>query len=289
METSDEHDRKRFRMEPPRRVGPEAGIRLSGRRGRRARSGARAGQGEDGLRPGSARGDGRLHGIGACQVHRRGRALLCDLRTRRDPSADRALRRQDGPCAGGGDRRPAGPHRDRRALPAGGRPADAVQGRRQRIRRDGDGAGADPTLHRPRGAHRGDDAQRDLRHHSKRPAGACLQGSAAGPWHHAYRCGLRRSGEASGAVAAAAGCGRAECRQEGRDPGRFRCPRCDRRGDRGRREAAGGCREGAARQGGAAGLPALVHRRARAARDQAVLGPDAGMRHAADARLLLSV
>ncbi len=37
--------------------------------------------------------------------------------------------------------------------------------------------------------------------------------------------GLRRSGEAAGAGAAAAGRRRAERRQEGRDPGRRRCPR----------------------------------------------------------------
>ena len=48
----------------------------------------------------------------------------------RDPPAQRPLRRQARPPAGGGDRRPAGAHVARRRLPAGGRPRRAVQGRR---------------------------------------------------------------------------------------------------------------------------------------------------------------
>ena len=40
----------------------------------------------------------------------------------RDPPAQRPLRRQARPPAGGGDRRPAGARRARRRLPAGGRP-----------------------------------------------------------------------------------------------------------------------------------------------------------------------
>ena len=39
---------------------------------------------------------------------------------------------------------------DRRQLPAGSRPDSAVQGRRARVRRDRDGADADPPSHRPR-------------------------------------------------------------------------------------------------------------------------------------------
>ena len=60
-----------------------------------------------------------------------------------------------------------------------------------------------------------------------------------------------------------------------------------RRGDRGRRQAGRRRRQGAARQGGAAGRPALGHRLDRPARHQAELGPDDGMRHAADGRLRL--
>ena len=48
-------------------------------------------------------------------------------------------------------------------------------------------------------------------------------------------------------------------------------------------------RQGAARQGGAAGRPALGHRLDRPARHQAELGADDGMRHAADDRLGLSL
>ena len=65
---------------------------------------------------------------------------------------ERPLRRQARPPAGGGDRRPAGPSRAGRQLPAGGRPPDAVQGRRPRVRRDGDGPGPDPPSGRPRHA-----------------------------------------------------------------------------------------------------------------------------------------
>ena len=60
-----------------------------------------------------------------------------------------------------------------------------------------------------------------------------------------------------------------------------------RRGDRGRRRARRRRRQGAARQGGAARRPALGDRLDRPARDEAELGPDAGMRHAADGRLEL--
>ena len=59
------------------------------------------------------------------QVHRRGRRLPGDLGPGRDPPAQRPLRRQARPPAGGRDRRPAGARRARRRLPAGGRPADA--------------------------------------------------------------------------------------------------------------------------------------------------------------------
>ena len=59
------------------------------------------------------------------------------------------------------------------------------------------------------------------------------------------------------------------------------------RGQRGRRAARRRRRQGAARQGRAPRRPALGDRLDRAARDQAELGSDDGLRHAADGRLEL--
>ena len=81
----------------------------------------------------------------------------------RDPPAQRPLRRQARPPAGGRDRRPAGPRGPGRQLPAGGRPGHAVQGRRARVRADGLRAGADPPPRRPRLPDRARRAHRDLR------------------------------------------------------------------------------------------------------------------------------
>ena len=87
------------------------------------------------LRPGPARGDGGVHGVRAREVHRRGRRVHGDLGPGRDPSAERPLRREARPPAGRRDRRAAGARRARRRLPAGGRPAHALQGRGARVRR----------------------------------------------------------------------------------------------------------------------------------------------------------
>ena len=56
----------------------------------------------------AARGDGGVHGLRARQVHRRGRRLPRHLGARRDPPAERPLRREDGPPAGRRHRRAAG-------------------------------------------------------------------------------------------------------------------------------------------------------------------------------------
>ena len=253
-------------------MGADAGLRLSGGWRRRARRGAREGQGQDALRPGAPRGDGGLHGLRPCQIHRRRRALLCDLGARGDPSPQRALRRQDGPRAGGRAGRPTGPHRHWGELPAGGRPAEPLQGRRRRLRAYGQRPRSGAPPDRPGRAYRRDEARRHLRHLAERPAGADLRGPARQAWHDPYRDRLRRPGAAARRDRSAQGGRDPRRRREGRHPGRRRGAWRDRRGDRRCRAAAGRRRQGAARQGGAAGRPALGDGLPRPARHQAELG-----------------
>ena len=83
------------------------------------------------VRPGPPRGDRRVRRLGARQVRRRAAGLRAgDQRPGRDPPAQRPVRRQARPPAGG---RPGRAHRadrrGRRLLP-GGRPARPLQGRR---------------------------------------------------------------------------------------------------------------------------------------------------------------
>ena len=134
--------------------------------------------------------------------------------------------------------RPAGAHRARRPLPAGGRPAGDVPRRRRRLRRS-----------RPRCPaqvrHLIDRAVRialasarvtalDL---PERPAGAALRGAAARARHAAFR---RRLHRAPSRALRRRSAPRRRCpqrRQEGRDAGRRRRAARHRRGDRGRRQA----------------------------------------------------
>ena len=74
--------------------------------------------------------------------------------SRRDPPADRPLRRQARRPTGGGDHRPDRLHRDGQRLPAGGRPAVAVQGRLRPVRADGGHPRAGADADRQRHAHR---------------------------------------------------------------------------------------------------------------------------------------
>ena len=143
-----------------------------------------------------------------------------------------------GPSAGGRDRRPGGARRAGRQLPAGGGPAVAVQGRRAantctvarcpaQIRHLIDRA--------MRIAHRR--AHRHLHHRPERPAGAGRRRGAAAR--------ARRRCTPASAVSAPRVVPRDEDLQraadvlnagsEGRDAGRRRRARRDRRGDRGRR------------------------------------------------------
>ena len=207
------------------------------------------------------------------------------------PSAHRALRRAARPHAGARHRRPAGARRARRALPAGGRPASAVQGCRRRVRAQATTpaqvrhlidramriAQADRTrhLHHPAERSAGEHAVRDA---AARTRHACTPASAS-PTPRAVPddADLRRAADVLNAgknVAILVGAGALAC---------------DRRGDRGRRQARRGRRQGAARQGGASRRSAVGHRLDRPARHQAKLGHDERMRHAADDRLRLSL
>ena len=113
------------------------------------------------------------------EVQRPSRRLHGHVRARGDPPAQRAVRRQARPRAGGGDRRPDQPHRDGRQLPAGGRPPQPVQGRRQRLRADGDRARAAPQRARPRPPDRHEPTRPDRDHHPERRAGAGVRAAHA--------------------------------------------------------------------------------------------------------------
>ena len=82
----------------------------------------------------------------------------------------------------------------RRQLPAGGRPAVAVQGRRARVLRDGVRPGADPPPRRPRAPDRARPAPADLPDHPERPRrGAGRAGSAAEARHDPLVARLERA------------------------------------------------------------------------------------------------
>ena len=124
------------------------------------------------VRPGPARGDGRVRGGRLREVHRPGRRVRGDLGPGRDPPAQRAVRRQARPRAGGGDRRADQPVGDGRLLPAGSRPAQPVQGRGQRVRADGDRARAAAQRAGPGDPDGAGRAGPDRDHHPVRRAGA---------------------------------------------------------------------------------------------------------------------
>ncbi len=191
-ESAHERDRRRLPTRPSRvGLGCEADLRLPRRRHqrdhRRVRPRARPAR----VHPGSPRGDGRVHGVRARQVHRRGRRVPRDLGPGSDPPAQRPVRREARPSAGRRDRRPAGPARPRRQLPARGRPDDAVQGRRPRVRADGERARPGSPPDRPRDADRAVRAHRHLRDRAQRPAdGTGRADAAARARHRSLRPGL---------------------------------------------------------------------------------------------------
>ena len=151
-------------------------------------------------------------------------------------------------------------------------------------------AGAGASSGRSRDPHRARRAARDRDHPAQRSAGGAIRGAAARAWHAAFRASaspspktvpyeadLQRAADVLNAgkkVAILVGAGAL-----GRD----------RRSHRGRRPARRRRRQGAARQGRAAGRSALGDRLDRPARHRAELRADDGMRHAADDRLGLSL
>ncbi len=131
-------------------VGGRAGLRLPRRRHQRHRRRVRQGRRLAGVHPGAARGDVGVPGRRLRQVLRQGRRLHGHLRPGRDPPAQRPVRREARPRAGRRDRRADRAQRDGRLLPAGGRPAGAVQGRGERVPRRGQRPRAAAAGDRPR-------------------------------------------------------------------------------------------------------------------------------------------
>ena len=213
-----------------------------------------------------------------------------DLRAGRDPPAERPLRRQARPSAGGRNRRSAGAFRARRLLSAGGRSGDAVQGCRARVRRAGFLAGAGPPPRRSRDAHRAGSADRHVPDHPERSRRA-RRGRDAAPRarHDPFGRRLFPTDDRALGGRPAPRRRRAERRHEDRDArGGRGAGRCG-RGRRGRRVARRRRCEGAAREGGAPGRSAVRDRFDRAPRHAAELGHDDGLRHPADGRVELSL
>ncbi len=178
-------------------MGCGAGLRLSRRRDQRHPRRVLPRRRPAPLHPVPARGDERVPGRGLREVLRTARRLHGDLRPRRDPPAQRALRRQARPRAGRRDRRADQPHGDGRQLPAGGRPAQPVQGRRQRLRADGDGPRAAAQRRGPGDPDRGRPPRTDRDHHPQRRPGARVRPPRATRSRWCPRASPRRSGPRS--------------------------------------------------------------------------------------------
>ena len=144
----------------------------------------------------------------------------------------------------------------RRQLPAGGRPRLAVQGCRERLRPDGDGARAGHAPDRPRGPDRPRDPLGHLRDRPVRPAGGGGRGAAARPRRRLLgRADAQAAGDPAAGRPRPRGRG-AQRRRARRDPDRPGRPR-----GRGRGRGAGAAprrrrRQGAQRPRRAARRPA---------------------------------
>ena len=203
-------------------VGDQAHLRVSRRWDRRPRGGSGAHRGHR-IRSGPARGERGLHGMRPCQMDRRSRLLPRDLGTGRDPPAERALRREARSPAGDRDRRPAGPRRAWRQLPAGGRPHHAVQGRGGRVHPPDGDADAGAPSRRPGGADRAGPPKRHLPRRPERRAG--IQGgdqAAARARHRPQRRRLFGARDAATRARSAPRGRSAERRRESRHPDRGR-------------------------------------------------------------------
>ena len=212
-----------------------------------------------------------------------------DLGPRGDPPAERALRRQARPPAGARDRRAAAAHVARRALPAGGRPRRALQGR-LRVRPGLHGPGAGPPPRRPRRAHGARRADRgDARLPERRPGAGRRRVPAPQPRRSVLERRLPHAQDRPLPGGPRAGRGRPQRRGEGRDARRPGRAGRRRRGRRDRRAARRGSRQGPARQGRSPRRPPVRDRPDRAAGVTSELRADGGLRHPADGRHELPV
>ena len=284
---------RRLSARPPAGLGRGQGLRLPGRRHQRhaRRLGPRRRRAASSSRPGtrrwppSRRSATRSSPAGSgCAWPPPGPGAIHLLNGLYDAKLDHV--------PGGGHRRPDQPQRDGRLLPAGGRPAQPVQGRRQRVRADGHRARAAAQRPRPGDPHRAGRARRRPRS-SSRPTSR--SSSTPRPPTRSRWCppasGIdwptavaRRRRPSRGAAE------RAQRRQQGRHPGR---PGRPRRAARRSSEVADLLGAGVAKallgKDVAVRRAAVRHRLDRAAGHPAQLRDDEGLRHPADRRLELPV
>lgn len=273
----------------PARVGCRARLRVPRRRHQRPAGRVGARRRHTALRPVPPRGDVRLPGGRVRQVLRPGRRLRGDLRPRRDPPAQRPVRREARPRAGRRDRGADQPECPGRLVPAGGRPAQPLQGRGLRVLRDGHRPRATAERHRPGHADRLRQAHRDRGHRPGRRAGAGLHTADPRLQDGPVEPGQPRLRARPLPRRRLAGRRRAQRGLEGGGPDRPGSPRRPPRGrgTRGRPRRRGG--QGTARQGRPARRPAVRHRVHRPARHPPLVRDDAGLRHAPGGRLQLPV
>ncbi len=167
-------------------MGCRARLRIPGRRHQRHHGRLQPQRSGHPVHPDAPRGDGRVHGLRSREVHRIGRGLSGDVGSGSDPPAQWPLRREDGPRARRGPRRPVRANRPRRRLPAGGRSPDALQGRGQGVRADGHDARGRASRHRSRVPDRAGGEDGRVRHRAQGRPGARRRGAAARPRHRAH-------------------------------------------------------------------------------------------------------
>ena len=246
------------------------------------------------LDPGAPRGDGGVHGVRAREVHGRGRRLPGDLRARRDPSAERPLRREARPPAGAS--RSSASRRARRSAGTTSRRSTCRRSSRTsrtstcrwrstpaQIRHLVDRA--HPDRARPAHGHVPD--------HPERRAAELTRSETPPHEHgtiHSSVGWTRRRAIVPDERRPAARRRDPERRREGRDARRrrARCGAADEVIEVAEMLGAG-VAKALLGKAVAARRPAVRDRLDRAARHEAELGPDEGLRHAADGRLELPV